>query len=78
MAQVLIRNIDDEILDIHRRRAKARGQSLEQELRDVLADGARPSVEERLALVRKIRAMTPKNIEQTDSALMIREDRDSR
>ena len=48
MGQVIVRNLDDEVIETHRRRAKARGVSLEQELRDVLAQAARPSREERL------------------------------
>jgi plasmid stability protein len=33
MGQVIVRNLDDSVIDSHRRRAKARGVSLEQELR---------------------------------------------
>ena len=36
MGQVIIRNLDDAVIATHRGRAKARGVSLEQELRDVL------------------------------------------
>lgn len=78
MPQVLIRNLDEDVLAVHRQRAKDHGQSLEQELRDVLTDGAQPSAEERLALVRRIRGMTPKGVQQTDSTHIIREERDTR
>ena len=43
MGQVIVRKLDDEVIAAHKRRAKARGVSLEQQLRDVLADAAKPS-----------------------------------
>jgi antitoxin FitA len=36
MAQVIVRNLDDRVLDVLRTRARLRGHSLEQELRDTL------------------------------------------
>ena len=48
MGQVIVRNLDDAVIETHRRRAKARGVSLEQELRDVLRQAAKPGREERL------------------------------
>ena len=59
MGQVIVRNLDDAVIETHRRRAKARGVSLEQELRDVLGRAAKPSREELLEEMRQIRAMTP-------------------
>jgi plasmid stability protein len=81
MGQVIVRNLDDSVIDSHRRRAKARGVSLEQELRDVLSRAARPSREERLRRIDEIRAMTPKlppGEQRTPGWILIREDRDSR
>ena len=46
MGQVIMRKLDDEVIVAHKRRAKARGVSLEQQLRDVLAEAAKPSREE--------------------------------
>ena len=46
MGQVIVRKLDDEVIAAHKRRAKARGVSLEQQLRDVLAEAAKPSREE--------------------------------
>jgi plasmid stability protein len=43
MGQVIIRKLDDEVIAAHKRRAAARGVSLEQQLRDVLAEAAKPS-----------------------------------
>jgi plasmid stability protein len=77
MGQVIIRKLDDEVIAAHKRRAAARGVSLEQQLRDVLAEAAKPSREELIADLRRIRAMTPKG-PRIDSTDLIREDRDSR
>jgi plasmid stability protein len=77
MGQVIVRKLDDAVIAAHKRRAKARGVSLEQQLRDVLAEAAKPSREEIIADLRRIRAMTPKG-PRIDSTELIREDRDSR
>ena len=77
MGQVIVRNLDDAVIAAHKERAKTRGVSLEQQLRDVLAEAARPSREDIIADLRRIRAMTPKR-PQIDSTELIREDRDSR
>ena len=60
MGQVIIRKLDDAVIAAHKRRAAARGVSLEQQLRDVLAEAAKPSRERLIADLRRIRAMTPK------------------
>ena len=39
MGQVLIRNVPDDVIEAHRRRAKALGHSLEQELRTLIECG---------------------------------------
>ncbi len=77
MGQVIVRKLDDEVIAAHKRRAKARGVSLEQQLRDVLADAAKPTRAEIIADLRRIRAMTPKG-PPIDSTALIREDRDNR
>jgi plasmid stability protein len=81
MGQVIVRNLDDDVIERHRSRAKARGLSLEQELREVLTKAARPSREELLAEMDRIRAMTPapKPGQRWYSAEeLVRETRDSR
>jgi plasmid stability protein len=81
MGQVIVRNLDDEVIEQHRARAKMRGVSLEQELRDVLSRAAKPTKEELLAEMDRIRAMTPKpppGVEPVEGWVLIREDRDSR
>ncbi|MCC7045122.1 MAG: hypothetical protein IT562_00275 [Alphaproteobacteria bacterium] len=59
MAQVVIRNIDDAVIERLRKRAKAQRQSLEQTLRDALAAAAKPTRVELLREMARIRAMTP-------------------
>jgi plasmid stability protein len=74
MAQVIVRNLPDQI--VARLKARAgRKRSLEQELRDILSEAARPSREEILADLDRVRAMAPKVL-HTDSTELIREDRD--
>jgi plasmid stability protein len=79
MAQVVIRNIEDDVVERLKARAAAEKKSLEQKLRDVLTEAARPSRAEVLAEVDRIRAMTPPRPPGAPLAEdLIREDRDSR
>jgi plasmid stability protein len=78
MAQVLVRNLDEQVVASLRRKAELHGRSLEQELRLTLTAAARLTGEERIALARRVRELTPTGVRQTDSADLIREDRDSR
>lgn len=78
MAQVLVRGLDDHVVAALRRKAELHGHSLEQELRVALTAAAQLTREERVALARRIRALTPPNIAQTDSTELIRRDRDAR
>jgi plasmid stability protein len=78
MAQVLVRNLDEQVVTALRRKAELHGRSLEQELRVALAAAARLTNEERVALARRVGDMTPPQVAQTDSAELIRQDRDTR
>ncbi len=78
MAQVLVRNLDEQVVAALRRKAELHGRSLEQELRIALTAAARLTPEERVALARRIRDMTPANVQQTDSTDLVRRDRDAR
>jgi plasmid stability protein len=78
VAQVLVRNLDDQVVMALRRKAELHGHSLEQELRLALTAAARLTPEERVALARRIRRLTPADVTQTDSAELIRQDRDTR
>ncbi|MDI4666648.1 hypothetical protein K9U40_20325 [Xanthobacter autotrophicus] len=58
MAQVLIRNIPDETLNVYRERAKRNGISLEQEIRNLLERNRPYTPEERVAVSRYFRSRT--------------------
>jgi antitoxin FitA len=60
MGQVLIRNVDDRTIERLRLRAEIKGHSLEQELREIIKQAAGPTVEERLAMIDRVRAMQEK------------------
>lgn len=78
MAQVLIRNLDDEIVAAYRESAERNCRSLEAELRDLLTR-MRPRTSVEVSAMRarmaEIRAMTP-NVPQTPAETLVREDRD--
>jgi predicted transcriptional regulator len=77
MPNITIKEIDDELLERLTELAKARRVSVEKHivsvLRDSVARGSRSWLAERADA---IASMTPKNVEQTDSTILIREDRD--
>ena len=76
MAQMLVRNIDDEVAARFKARAKAEGKSAEQVLRELIDRYAARSVEERLAALDAIRATTIcKPV--VDPVSIIRQDRDT-
>lgn len=81
MGQVLVRNLDDHVIGILKTKAELRGHSLEQELREILTAAAGLTPAEKVALIDRIRAMTPqqppgKTFPSAEE--LIREDRDSR
>lgn len=77
MTTLTIRNLDDETVERLRTRAQNNNRSLEAEIRALLTEAARrPSRKEFRALAERIAAMTPKGVKQTDSAELLREDRD--
>ena len=75
MANLTIRNLDDETVAALKIRAKSHNRSLEAEIRQILADTAQPTNAVDLReLAERIAAMTPETF-QTDSAALVREDR---
>jgi plasmid stability protein len=80
MAQVLIRNLDEKVVETYRRRAADKGHSLEAELRVVLTEGAKLTREERAERVREMLEENSKfinwDVPQTPGWVLIREDRD--
>lgn len=76
MANLTIRNIDDDIVAHLKQRARYHNRSLEAELRTILSDAAMPAGGMDLRqLADRIAAMTPDK-PQTDSAELLRRDRD--
>lgn len=79
MGQVLIRNLDNDLIDAYREQAAENDRSLEAELRETLRVLRPMTAKERDAAVerlREIRAMTPKGVKQTPAEVLVREDRD--
>jgi len=77
MANLTIRNMEDSVVERMKEKAAQNGRSLEAELREVVRQAAsRRTRQELLAAADRIAAMTPKGVKQTDSAELIREDRD--
>lgn len=78
MAQLIVRNIDDELVGLLKRRAAEHGRSAEAEhreiLRQVLKDEPRQSFKELAAQIRKLTEGRP----QTPSEILVREGRDER
>lgn len=73
---VLVRKVDIGILEKLRHKAKRQNRSLQAEMQVILRDAAKRSEpSERLEEIRRIRASI-KNRRQTDSAILLREDRD--
>jgi plasmid stability protein len=71
-------DFDLKTIEALERRATAHGHSIEDEVRKMVADAVKPrlSREEFIRRAEAVAAMTPKGIKQTDSTLLIREDRD--
>ena len=77
MAQALIRNLDEKVLDTYRRRASEKGTSLEAELRETITKGAGLTPAEKVALSKRLIAMTATDGPLTDSTDIIRYYRDT-
>lgn len=76
MANLTIRNLDDEVVAKLKARADSNNRSLEAELREILGQAAEtPTSQQLKAIAERVAAMTP-DVPQTDSTLLIREDRD--
>jgi antitoxin FitA len=76
MGQVLIRGLDDSVIERLRRRADGHNRSLEGELREILNVASQQvDVETARKMIADLRARLA-NRPHSDSALLIREDRD--
>lgn len=77
MATLTIRNLDEKTVERLKQHARQNGRSLQAEVRHVLNNAAQmPTSKEFWARADMIAAMTPRDIEQTDSTTLLREDRD--
>ena len=77
MANLLVRNLDDDVLKQLKAAAKAHGRSLQAEIHEVLRNASA----RRLAETRRLSSQWLRRLHgsaQTDSAALIREDRDTR
>jgi plasmid stability protein len=77
MAQVLVRNLDDAVVEELKHKAQSRGLSLEEQLRRIITEAASPTRTEMDRLMASCRAMTPDGPRDLAEDL-IREDRDAR
>lgn len=78
MATITLRNVDDAVVEQLRKRAEANARSLEVEAEEVLAHAVLPLRKpgSKWETVRHIAEMTPDDVVQTDSVLLLREDRE--
>ncbi len=76
MAQVLIRNLDDEVVATLKQLAEAEKVSLEQKLRTILSDAARQSMSAFWGTASEMRLATAGT--KLDSTDLIRQARDER
>jgi plasmid stability protein len=79
MAQVLIRNIPSEVIDALKARAQESRRSLQGEMKLILEEAAKGSARKELkAFLKHAKALRRKACiaKQTDSALLLREDRE--
>jgi plasmid stability protein len=77
MANILVRNLDDEVLNQLKSAARAHGRSLQAEIHEAL----RTASARRLAETRRLSNQWLRRLgrsQQTDSTTLIREDRDTR
>ena len=78
MNAITIQKLSDRALEIIAARARAHGASIEDEVADIVELALREpeATNWRLASADRIAAMTPAGVDQSDSTLLIREDRD--
>ncbi len=75
MGQVLIRNLDDRVIENLKVKAELRGHSLEQELRDIVSAAAPLTPAEKRELSRRLLARSP-DLSHVDVSAAIRFGRD--
>jgi antitoxin FitA len=56
MGQILVRNLADGVIETFKMRARLKGSSLEQEIREVIENSAKLTPAEKVAISREIRS----------------------
>ena len=74
MSQLLIRNLEDETVELLKNQAKLHNRSLQGEVKQILEENVKMSMKDARIKAKKIRASFGKKI-FPDSANLIREDR---
>jgi plasmid stability protein len=70
VAQIVIRNIPEDVIEAFKRRASAEGVAAETLARQVITQAARrPNIAESVARMHELRAMTPAPIKDLSSVL---------
>jgi len=76
MAQLIVRNLDEDLVRLLKQRAAAKGVSVESEHRRILEEALRPGAEDFWEMADRLRARSRK--QKTDSTDLIRRMRDER
>jgi antitoxin FitA len=78
MATITISDVEDSLVEKIRDLAEQHNHSVEKEIRDLLQQAveAKPRSRSLVDIANAIAALTPKGVPQTDSAILLREDRD--
>jgi plasmid stability protein len=74
MGQLIVRGLDDRLVEALKRRARRVGRSAEAEHRAILEQALRSETETFAAMAARLRATTPR--QATDAADLLRRDRD--
>ena len=73
MTTLTVRGLDDKIIEQLKARARIHRRSLEAELRTILIQASgQPLILDALAEADRIAAMTPRDVPQTDSVVLLR------
>ena len=78
MADIKVRNLDDRVVDALKARARTKGVSLEQEVREILAEAVGPDRKDLYRQLLEIRRMTRPlaGMKASDSVAIVRRLRD--
>lgn len=77
MPDVLVRDVPKKTVEALKRRAKRKNRSLQQEVKTILEGSAEGDLAERLESLRRLRErIRQRHPDQSDSTLIIREDRE--